>query len=114
MPPGSERDREAKLSTNVDRLIHEPARFNIMAYLFVVQSADFTFLLTQTGLTWGNLSSHINKLETAGYVAVEKEFIGKKPHTMLHLTNKGRLAFDEYRNSMKQVLENLPNQLRLK
>jgi len=89
---------------NIDRLIHEPSRFMIMAYLFVVESADFTFLQTQTGLTWGNLSSHINKLEIAGYTAVEKEFVGKKPHTMLHLTDKGRTAFDEYRKKMRKAL----------
>ena len=108
MPPDNERDGEGRFVRQVDRVIHEPARFNIMAYLFVVQSADFTFLQTQTGLTWGNLSSHINRLEVAGYVAVEKDFLGKKPHTMLHLTDKGRIAFVEYRNHMKQVLENLP------
>jgi len=79
-----------------------------MAYLFVVQSADFTFLQTQTGLTWGNLSSHISKLETADYVAVEKEFVGKKPHTMLHLTDKGRVAFSGYRKNMRKALNTLP------
>ena len=110
MPPGSKREREVNLVTNVDRLIHEPARFNIMAYLFVVQSADFTFLQTQTGLTWGNLSSHINKLEMAGYVAVEKEFVGKKPHTMLHLTDKGRVAFSDYRKNMRKALNILPSE----
>jgi len=99
---------EVRLVVTVDRLIHEPARYNIMAYLFVVQSADFIFLQTQTGLTWGNLSSHINKLEAAGYVVVEKEFIGKKPHTMLHLTDKGRVAFDDYRKRMRKVLDTLP------
>jgi DNA-binding MarR family transcriptional regulator len=90
--------------TSVDRLIHEPARFNIVAHLFVVQSADFTFLQTQTGLTWGNLSSHINKLETAGYVAIAREFVGKKPHSMLHLTDKGRVAFRDYRRKMRKAL----------
>ncbi|MFC1953839.1 winged helix-turn-helix domain-containing protein [Chloroflexota bacterium] len=109
MPPGNRGDNEAKLVNGVDRLIHEPARFNIMAYLYVVQSADSTFLQTQTGLTWGNLSSHINKLETAGYVAVEKEFVGKKPHTMLHLTDKGRVAFDDYRKNMRKALNTLPS-----
>ena len=107
MPPGSKREREVNLVTNVDRLIHEPARFNIMAHLFVVQSADFTFLQTQTGLTWGNLSSHINKLEMAGYVAVEKDFIGKKPHTMLHLTDEGRAAFNDYRKKILKALNTL-------
>ena len=107
MPKSSKEDKKVKLVTGVNRLIHEPARFNIMAYLFVVQSADFIFLQTQTGLTWGNLSSHINKLETAGYVAVEKEFVGKKPHSMLHLTDKGRVAFSDYREKMRQALKTL-------
>ena len=92
----------------IDKLIHEPARFNIMARLYVIQSADFLFLQRQTGLTWGNLSSHLSKLERVGYIAVEKEFIGKKPHTMLHLTGDGRTAFESYYKSMKQVLQNLP------
>ena len=102
---GSEDQRP--LST-IDRLIHEPARFLIMAHLYVVESADFLFLQRQTGLTWGNLSSHLSKLEEAGYVEIEKAFKGKKPHTMLHLTPKGRHAFGEYRDSMKQVLNDLP------
>ena len=84
------------LINDINRIIHEPARFNIMAYLYVIQSAEFLFIQRQTGLTWGNLSSHLAKLEKAGYVAVEKEFIGKKPHTMLHLTSEGRTAFDHY------------------
>jgi DNA-binding MarR family transcriptional regulator len=79
-----------------------------MAYLFVVRSADLVFLQTQTGLTWGNLSSHINKLETAGYVVIEKDFVGKKPHTMLHLTNKGRTSFSDYRKKMRKALNTLP------
>ena len=108
MPKISRGDKEVKSVTSVDRLIHEPARFNIVAYLSVIQSADFTFLQTQTGLTWGNLSSHINKLETAGYVVVEKEFVGKKPHTMLHLTDKGRAAFSDYRKKMRKALNTLP------
>ena len=108
MPKNSKKDKDANFTGNVDRLIHEPARFSIMAHLFVVQSADFTFVQTQTGLSWGNLSSHINKLESAGYVAVEKEFVHKKPHSMLHLTRKGRLAFEQYRNNMKQALDSLP------
>ena len=109
MPKISRENKEVKSIASIDRFIHEPARFNIMAYLFVVQSADFTFLQTQTELTWGNLSSHINKLETAGYVLVEKEFVGKKPHTMLHLTDKGRAAFSDYRRKMRKALNTLPN-----
>ena len=93
----------------IDHLIHEPARYLIMAYLFVVESADFLFLQRQTGLTWGNLSSHLSKLEAAGYVAIMKEFVDKKPHTMLQLTDGGRKAFTQYRENMKRALEDLPS-----
>ncbi|PVX26453.1 MAG: transcriptional regulator [Candidatus Bathyarchaeum sp.] len=79
-----------------------------MAHLFVVESADYLFLQRQTGLTWGNMSSHLRKLENAGYVSVQKEFIDKKPHTTLKLTDAGRNAFKEYRKNMKQVFEDLP------
>jgi len=89
----------------IDRIIHEPARYLIMATLYVVESADFLFLERQTGLTKGNLSSHLAKLEAAGYVQILKEFIRKKPHTMLALTENGRKAFDAYRQSMKRILD---------
>ena len=102
------RDDELPSIPKIDKTIHEPARLMIMAYLFVVESADFLFLQRQTELTWGNLSSHLSKLENAGYVAIEKEFLDKKPHTTLHLTDKGRTAFQEYRESMKEVFEDLP------
>ncbi len=102
------RDDELPSIPKIDKTIHEPARLMIMAYLFVVESADFLFLQRQTGLTWGNLSSHLSKLENAGYVAIEKEFLDKKPHTVLRLTDNGRTAFQEYRESMKQIFEDLP------
>lgn len=79
-----------------------------MANLYVIESADFIFLMRQTGMTWGNLSGHISKLEAAVYIEVTKDFIDKKPHTMLRLTEKGREAFQIYRKSMKQVLDDLP------
>jgi len=93
---------------DIDRLIHEPSRLMIMAQLYVVQSADFTFLLHQTEMTPGNLSAHLSKLEEAGYVEVTKEFIERKPHTALALTKKGRAAFKEYRKKVKQFVEKLP------
>jgi len=97
-----------KPAAAIDKLIHEPARFSIMAHLYVVESADFLFLMRQTGLTKGNLSSHMSKLEAAGYIEVEKEFVGKKPHTMLSLSDEGRKAFQVYRENMKKVLDDLP------
>ena len=92
----------------IDKLIHEPARLLIMSHLYVVESADFLFLMRQTNLTFGNLSSHLSKLEKAKYVSIKKEFLGKKPHTMLKLTKKGKDAFLVYRKKMKRVFEDLP------
>ena len=95
------------LLTDIDRVIHEPARLLILAHLSVVESGDFLFLKNQTGLTFGNLSSHLSKLEDAGYVDIEKTFVGKKPHTMLHLNDAGCKAFQEYVRTMKQVFDDL-------
>ena len=93
---------------DLDRLVHEPGRLMLMAVLYVVNSADFTFLMNQTGLTWGNLSAHLSKLEEAGYVEVEKSFKGRRPNTTLRLTPQGREAFHEYVRKMKQVFQDLP------
>lgn len=92
----------------INKLIHEPARLMIVANLSVVKSADFTFLMNRTGLTWGNISSHLTKLEQAGYVEMEKTFVGKRPYTLLRLTENGRSAFQTYRETMAQVFNNLP------
>ena len=94
--------------SEIDRLVHEPARLMLMAVLYVIDSADFTFLMNQTGMTWGNLSAHMTKLEEAGYLEIEKSFKGKRPNTMLRLTQQGRAAFQTYRLKMKQVLDDLP------
>jgi DNA-binding MarR family transcriptional regulator len=93
----------------LDRVVHAPARLMVLTYLYVVESAEFIFLMRLTGLTWGNLSSHLSKLEEAGYIAIEKEFRGKKPHTMIRLTDEGRAAFRAYKQSMQQVLDDLPD-----
>lgn len=93
---------------DVDRLVHEPARLAVMAVLYVLESADFTFLMNQTGLTWGNLSAHLSKLEEGGYIQVEKTFKGKRPNTILQLTPQGRKAFQTYATKMKQVFNDLP------
>ncbi|MGB3715922.1 MAG: transcriptional regulator [Candidatus Promineifilaceae bacterium] len=94
---------------DIDQIIHAPARLMVLVYLYVVESADYVFLKNQTGLSWGNLSTHLNKLETAGYIVVEKGFNGKKPQTMIHLTDTGRDAFGKYKRNMQQVLDDLPD-----
>jgi DNA-binding MarR family transcriptional regulator len=94
---------------DIDQVIHAPARLMVLTYLYVVESADYVFLIRLTGLTWGNLSTHLSKLEEAGYVAINKEFKGKKPHTTISLTKQGRTAFREYKKSLQQVLNDLPD-----
>ncbi len=91
----------------VDRLIHEPARLQIISLLSVLEEADFLFVLQRTGQTRGNLSSHIAKLETAGYVEVTKAFVGKIPRTVYRLTAPGRRAFNTYRQGLMSVLGEL-------
>jgi DNA-binding HxlR family transcriptional regulator len=93
---------------DINKMIHEPARLLLMANLYVVESADFLFLMRQTGMTFGNLSSHMSKLEAAGYIDVEKEFVGKKPNTKLSLTKMGRQAFEVYRRNMQQLFTEVP------
>ena len=88
-----------------DKLSHEPARMMVMAHLFVVDEADFVYLIHHTGLTWGNLSTHLTKLEQGGYVDVQKSFAGKKPRTTLRLTKQGRDAFSSYRRRMQRMLD---------
>jgi DNA-binding MarR family transcriptional regulator len=91
----------------VDRIIHEPARLMILMVLYGVESADSTFILNATELTWGNLSSHVTKLEDAGYVEVEKSFVGKKPRTMVRITDAGRRAVEAYRKTMQGAFKNI-------
>jgi len=87
-----------------DRLIHEPARLVLMSHLYVVEEADFVYLSRQTGLTAGNISSHMSRLEDAGYVAIEKGFVGKRPQTVYALTDGGREAFEDYRRHLGGLL----------
>lgn len=96
------------LLSDIDPVIHTPARLMILTYLYVVESVDYVFLMRLTELTWGNLFTHLSKLEDAGYINIEKTYKGKKPFTMIHLSDKGRQAFREYRDRMKQVFADLP------
>jgi len=90
--------------SELDRVIHEPARLTIIALLSSVKEADFLYLLRETALTKGNLSTHLLRLEEAGYVNIEKTFRGKIPLTLVRLTSEGRAAFQGYRKSMKDIL----------
>lgn len=90
--------------SDLDRIIHEPARLLVVALLAAVREADFLYLQRETGLTKGNLSSHLAKLEEARYIEVEKSFQGKVPMTLLRITRQGRSAFEAYRKSMNGLL----------
>ncbi len=100
----AERSSETTVSATVDRLIHEPARLAIMTNLFVVESANATYVLQQTQLTWGNLGSHLAKLEEAGYIDIVKGYKGKKPETTISLTARGRAALIDYRDRLLTAL----------
>lgn len=88
----------------LDRLIHEPARLLLMANLAIVDEADFVYLSTRTRLTAGNISSHMSRLERAGYVHVDKSFVGRRPRTTYALTTDGRQAFERYRAQVDGLL----------
>jgi DNA-binding transcriptional ArsR family regulator len=90
--------------SEIDRVIHEPGRLMIVALLFAVEKADFLYLQHESGLNKGTLSSHLSRLEEAGYVEIAKSFRGKIPQTMLTLTGAGRVAFEEYRKKLKGAL----------
>jgi DNA-binding MarR family transcriptional regulator len=92
---------------DVDKLIHEPARIAVLSLLYVVDSADFLFIMNQTGLTQGNLSSHLAKLEDSSIIEIIKSFQGKRPHTSIKLTKSGRKRFENYLFSMKGFLGNI-------
>lgn len=79
-----------------DKIIHEPARLAIMTALSSCQSADFTFLQRLTGLTKGNLSSHLSKLEEAGLITIEKRFVGKTPNTRISITPIGKQSIERH------------------
>lgn len=89
---------------SLDRLVHEPARLVILTVLNEADEVEFRFLERISGLTKGNLSSHIAKLEEAGYLVVKKFFRGKLPATSLKMTRSGRSALKTYREQLSQAL----------
>jgi DNA-binding MarR family transcriptional regulator len=88
----------------LDRVIHEPGRLMIVALLFAVEGSDFLYLLHETGMNKGTLSSHVSRLEEASYVEVSKTYRGRVPQTLLRLTGAGRRAFEGYRRKLKEAL----------
>ena len=92
----------------LDRLVHEPARLLILAVLVNAKEVEFGFLEQVSGLSKGNLSSHMGKLEAGGLVEVKKSFRGKRPLTELRITAAGRKALADYRQRLAMVVQELP------
>jgi DNA-binding PadR family transcriptional regulator len=92
--------------SELDRTIHEPVRLRIVAILSGVDRADFNFMLTTLQLSKGNLACHIEKLERAGYVEIQKSFVGKLPHTEYRLTDTGRAALADYWAALDAIRAN--------
>ncbi len=92
----------------LDRLVHEPARLVILAVLAGAKQVEFTFLEQASGLSKGNLSSHMSKLEAGGLIEVKKSFRGRRPLTELRITAAGRQALAEYRRRLIDVVRELP------
>jgi DNA-binding MarR family transcriptional regulator len=87
----------------LDRLVHDPTRLAILTALSVCEKADFLFLQRITGLTKGNLSSHLSKLEAAGLIEIEKRFVDKKTQTLASLTGAGREAIHDHWQAMESA-----------
>lgn len=88
----------------IDDVIHGRLRLGIMAYLSAVNPASFPELLNKTGTSNGNLSTHLTKLEAAGYVRQDKGYKGKRPQTLVYLTDAGRAAWIAYLDAMRALL----------
>ena len=91
--PVTELDRVIENLSSIDLLVHNPARLMILFALVQSSPIDYLKLMSLTNLTWGNISTHLSKLEDAGYVKILKSFMGKKPHTAIKITSRGRNAY---------------------
>jgi DNA-binding MarR family transcriptional regulator len=109
MDEGQKGNQELKQLAEIDPVIHSPTRLMVMTYLYLVENIDYVYLKRVTGLSWGNLSKHLTKLEEAGYVGTEKIFENKKPKTTIWLTETGREAFIKYKDNLQQVFDGLPD-----
>jgi len=98
-------NEHARTLSEIDRIIHEPGRLMIAALLFGVEEADFLYLQHETAMNKGTLSSHLSRLEEAGYVEITKTYRGKVPQTLMRLTESGRQSFAQYRKKLKKGLQ---------
>ena len=96
---------QARMIAELDRVIHEPGRLMIVALLFAAGRTDFLYLQHETGMNKGTLSSHLSRLEEAGYIELVKTYRGKVPQTLLSLTGAGRNAFKQYRLKLKGITD---------
>ena len=91
----------------LDRVIHQPARLRLMSALVALEAnekVNFTFLRDLLKLTDGNLGAHLLKLEEARYIKVDKKFVARKPRTYVCATSRGRGAFEEHVEALRQIL----------
>lgn len=93
----------------IDETVHGRVRLGVLAYLSTAGSADFMTLVEATKSTKGNLSSHISKLEDAGYVSVDKAFVDRKTRTTITMTSSGELAFSHYLSVLRSILDQIPH-----
>jgi len=104
------KDSNNDLLDHVDQInasIHSPTRLKILIVLAAVVDADFSFLTRTTGLTRGNLSANLRKLEEDGLVKIDKTFVGRVPRTLVELSNEGRTALKTYQETMQPILNAL-------
>ena len=94
-------NEQLRAISELDRVIHEPGRLMIVSLLWPIKECDFLYLQNATGMNKGNLSSHLARLEKAGYVEIEKTYRGKVPQTLLHLTRTGGVAYEKYRKNLQ-------------
>jgi DNA-binding MarR family transcriptional regulator len=101
--------KASPLAQNIDVLLHEPARLRVLTLLAMVEEADFMYLLRQTGLSRGNLSVQMTKLEAAGVVRLDRQLDGTRPRTTYTLSKSGRDALRRYKRTMASLLDQLPD-----
>jgi DNA-binding MarR family transcriptional regulator len=96
-------NQQLRAISELDRVIHEPGRLMILSLLWPIKECDFLYLQNATEMNKGNLSSHLARLEAAGYIEIEKTYRGKVPQTLLRMTSSGSAAYEKYRKALKSA-----------